>query len=434
MWITKVQKYFYNIMRTIHSPFSKGRNFNILIILFITFLDFLNISIFFGTIIPLILADHNQFTLLKTVAEKNFIFTLLLILLPIGQFLIAPLWGQAADRYGRKKILTFTLSISAVGYCLMSFAIVAKLLILLIIGRMIISAVAVNYSIAQASLADMSGAQNKTSGFNIQQMVVSLAFMTGPFYISFLAHNNHYENTYWGLMIGYLMAVLAVVFLFSETLLKLNAPTLTLPRDYTGEGTKSFFPSPACGGGLEWGRFKIPARGLTTWCIFMLGFWLFFQFSGEMLYQLRHLPNDTINHIFGSIGITVFVIQLLIVQPLTRKLKPQKIIPYAIGLVGVSIITMGLVPIHPYFFIALFFYCVGIAFFLTNIYTYFSNQVKPKEQARTMSMLLSTQALMTIIGAAFGGLLMDYFVYTPFVIGGGIILVSLFFYKRESVI
>ena len=384
---------------------------NFSVILFITFLDFLNISIFFGTIIPLILADHNQFSLLKTATEKNVIFTLLIILLPIGQFLIAPLWGQAADRYGRKKILTFTLSISAVGYCIMSLAIAAKLLILLIIGRMIISAVAVNYSIAQASLADMNGTQNKTSGFNIQQMVVSLAFMTGPFYISFLAHNNHYENTYWGLMIGYLIAVLAVVFLFSETLLQAKNKV---------EKTSLF----------AWFKHIRHIPGLITWCIFMLGFWLFFQFSGEMLYQLRHLPNDTINHIFGSIGITVFIIQLFIVQPLTHKLKPKTVIPYAIGLVGISIITMGLVPIHPYFFIALFFYCVGIAFFLTNIYTYFSNEVKPEEQARTMSMLLSTQALMTIIGAVFGGFSMDYFVYTPFVIGGGIMLMSLLFYRK----
>ena len=387
----------------------KGRNLSV--ILFITFLDFLNISIFFGTIIPLILAEQNQFALLKTAAERNFIFTLLLILLPIGQFLIAPLWGQAADRYGRKKILIFTLSISAVGYCIISFAIAAKLLMLLIIGRIIISAVAVNYSIAQASLADMSGTKNKTSGFNIQQMLVSVAFMTGPFYISFLAHNNHYENTYWGLMIGYLIAVLAVVFLFSETLLQAKIKM---------ERTSLF----------AWFKHIRHTPGLTTWCVFMLGFWLFFQFSGEMLYQLRHLPNNTINHIFGFLGITVFIIQLLIVQPLTKKLIPQKIIPYAIGLVGVSIITMGLVPIYPYFFIALFFYCVGIAFFLTNIYTYFSNQVQPEEQARTMSMLLSTQALMTIIGAAFGGILMNYFVYTPFVIGGGLILVSLLFYSR----
>lgn len=386
-------------------------NRNLPIVLLITFIDFLSLSVFFGTIMPLVLAHQSVFHLQLSEHGHRILFGLILLILPLGQFLITPIWGQLSDQTGRKPILFITLLGSALGFFLMGIAIVAKLFVLFIIARIITACCASNIAIARASVADTSVGTEKTKKFNLQFIFVSLGFVVGPYVIKFTSHNVHYANPYWTIAVGYVIAFIFVMNQFQETL-KLTSDKsirwlVNLEQIFT------IFKSP---------RLK---QLFIIWMIFQLGWSLFFQYSGEFLYLQHHVSNEFINFLFSWVGLGILVIQIGAVHFVSKILSPQNIVPWAVGLIGCSLLLMGIVPIGYSFYALMAVYCVGIAFFLTNMNAYVSDVAAPDAQGRAMAMLNSSQSLMDIIVTLLGSFVVAYYLPTPYVIGGLIILISL---------
>ena len=392
---------------------------NLPIILFITFFDFLSVSVFFGTTIPLILAQHSVFDVAMQAHARSVIYGLTLLILPVGQFLITPIWGQLSDQLGRKPILFFTLIGSALGFFLMGVAITAQLFSLFIIARIITACVATNMAIGQASLADVSAGKKKTQRFNLQFIFVSLGFIVGPYLISLTTGPQLYANPYWVIAGGYVVMFLLVAFVFKETL------------SFAGEEKVRWLIN------IEriFAIFKTPRlkQVIIIWMIFQLGWSLFFQYSGEFLYLKHHVTNDFINHLFSWVGVGVMVTQVVLVQPLSHKFAPEKVLSWAILSIGASLLVVGFVPLNLSFYVMLGLYCLGIGFFLTNMNTYVSNIAGPDEQGRAMTLLTSSQSLMDIAVTLIGSFVVAYYLPTPYVIGGILILISwLFWLQRKA--
>lgn len=400
---------------------SQSRVRNIIFLLAITFLDILALSVFFGTSIPLILAPDNVLGVLN---QRELVYGFSLAILPIGQFLFGPIWGQLADQYGRKIILKLTLSLSALGYVLMALAIDEKIFYLFLVGRAATACVAINGALAQASMADFSQGVRKTQRFNLQFITISLGFILGPYFISGTTHNILFSHVYWALAIGYALLVVLMYLLFAET----------LPHAVIASDAWQF-------GKIKWTRnfeqimllFKEKAlrKILGFWCAFQIGWSLFFQYSGEFLYTGRHLPNEAINQLFSWVGLGVLACQILFVYPLAKKVLPQRVVPWSIFLVGSSLMLGGIVPMGVWFYAMLAIYCIGISFFLTNFNVYVSNLAPATQQGRLMTMLAAGQAAMTIVVTLVGNFIATKYLATPYVIGGLIILTSTIFWVRK---
>lgn len=384
---------------------------NLAIILFITFFEILSLSVFYGTTIPLMLAKQSVFPMAVLAHEKSFIFGMILLILPVGQFLITPIWGQLSDQFGRRKILFYTLAGSAIGYAIMGFGILLHLMALFILGRLLTACVAASMVLGQASLADVSIPKRRANRFNLQFIFVSLGFVVGPYVVSFTTHAVHYSHAYWVIVAGYVIAFLLVLFGFKETL-KIGK-IAELNWMLSAQRVAAIFRS---------GKLK---KLLIIWMIFQLGWSLFFQYSGEFLYLQHHVTNQFINHLFSWVGLGIFFVQIVLVQPLSYKVAPQKIIAWAMLLIGASLLAMGLLPLNISFYVFLGIYCLGVGFFLTNMSATVSNAAGKAEQGRAMAMLASSQSLMTIIVTLAGSFAVSYYLPTPYVVGGAIILVSL---------
>ncbi len=384
---------------------------NLPIILFITFLDYLSISVFYGTVIPLSLAKHSVFSVLSASYDKSIIFGFILLIMPLSQFLIAPWWGQVSDEFGRKSVLLVTLIGSAVGYMFMGMGITGHIFWLFVLGRAFTAVMAVNTAIGYASVADVTGQKKRAGRFNLQFIAISLGFIAGPYLISFTTKSIHYQSVYWVIATAYVVAFILVVLRFQESLV--NRPA---------QATIKWFINFQ----LVFGIFKEKRlkQLFVVWIVFQLGWSLFFQFSGEFLYQYRHVSNDHINHIFSWLGLGALISQVFLVRPLAKRVAPQKIVPWAILLIGASLVVMGFVPVNISFYIVLGLYCLGISFFLTNMNAYVSNVAKPEEQGRTMAMMSSSQALMDIVVTLIGSFIVAKYLPTPYVVGGGILLLS----------
>ena len=384
---------------------------NIAIIIFITFLDYLSLSVFFGTVLPLVYAKHSVFPLAISHYDKSLLYGFVILILPLGQFLVAPLWGQLADQYGRKAILFITLLGSAFGYWVICIAISTHIFWLFVLARIITAMMGVNTAIGQASLADISHGTQKTLRFNWQFVALSLGFIVGPYLITYSTKSIYYANAYWVLVGGYLLAFVVVLFLFRETLLVVSREKLKRMLNF--ERIFVIFREPFL------------KQLLLIWIVFQLGWSLFFQYSGEFLYQAKYLTNDHINHIFAWLGVGAFLVQIIVVPFMAAKILPSKIIPWSILALAVSLIGMGLVPINASFYLLLGLYCFGIGFFLPNMYAHISNNTSASQQGRVMATMMSCQGLMDITVTFAGSFIVALYLPTPFIFGGAIIFISL---------
>jgi MFS family permease len=388
---------------------------NFLIVLLFTYVDYLALSVFFGIAIPLILAPQSVF-LGATTLNHAFTFGMILLILPIGQFLIGPIWGQLSDQYGRRKVLLITLSLSVLGFILMAKAISLRLFALFLVGRIISSIAAVNAVIGQASLADDAHGVKRTIRFNWQFIAISLGFITGPYWIDWTTHNVNYSHVYWVIAAIYASAFILVAILFEETLKKVTRERLKLALNF--ERIFTMF------------KAKKLRRVFALWIVFQMGWSLFFQYSGEFLYTSRHLSNSDINFLFSYVGLGALLTQVLLVYPTAKKIVPTQIIPWAIVAIGVSLVLSGLLPIGFGFYSALMLYCLGVGFFLTNFNAYVSNLVPDNEQGRVLALLGAGQAFTNIVVTFIGSFLISYFLPTPYIMGGVIILLSLLLWSK----
>jgi DHA1 family tetracycline resistance protein-like MFS transporter len=386
------------------------------LLLWIMFLDTLALSVFFGTSMPLILA-HDSILLSAAITSNAFTYGLVLAILPVGQFLFGPLWGQLADQYGRKIILNMTLLGSAFGFFLMALAIDEKLFWFFVLGRALSAVVAINGALAQASMADISQGVQKTKRFNLQFIMVSFGFILGPYVISLTTNNLHYSHVYWCVGVLYGLTLLGVALKFTETLRSISQQKIKFTASFNRI--------------IDLFKEKPIRKILSVWLVFQIGWCLFFQYSGEFLYTSRHLPNEAINQLFSWVGVGIVLCQIILVHPLAKKITPHKIIPWSIIAVGSSLFLGGILPMGICFYVTLAIYCLGIAFFLTNFNAYVSNLTPASQQGRIMSLLTSGTAAMTILVTLMGNFIETHYLATPYVIGGVIILLSVVFWFKS---
>lgn len=374
-------------------------------IFFVTFLDHLSISIFFGTIIPLMLAKESIFTFS---IDKNIAFGLFLLIYPVCQSIAAILWGYLADKIGRRPILIITVLGSIIGYFLMGLGIAHHQFSILILGRVISAITAVNTAIVQASVADMSEGKSKAKRFNGQFIAVSLGFIIGPYFIDGLSHGLFFSSVYIGVAIAYLLAFILLVTTFKETFSPAQQNGLTFRCRHIFSELKN----------------KDLHAILFVWVVFQFGWALFFQYSGDYLYQSKHISNEMINHIFSWLSLGALIAQGIIVPFLLNRWSLLRLSIVGIFSVGLSLILLSFFNLGFFFTLFISIYCLGIALFLTGIYSYISNLVDANAQARTMTLLAAIQGIMTIVATGLGSMLMLHYLATPYVVGGGLILLA----------
>jgi len=100
---------------------------------------------------------------------------------PLAQFLCTPILGQLADRYGRKKVLAFSIGGTAISYALFALGIYTKSIPLLFFARILDGISGGNISVAQAVIGDVSNAKNRAKNFGLVGVSIGIGFILGPF-------------------------------------------------------------------------------------------------------------------------------------------------------------------------------------------------------------------------------------------------------------
>jgi multidrug resistance protein len=136
----------------------------------------------FGLIIP------SQPFLAKNFGASAATVTLIGTVYSLMQFLMAPLWGNLSDRFGRRPILLCTIAMTLAGHA--TFA-AATSLAMLFAARALAGTGAANIATAQAVLADTHEPSERSRAMALIGAAFGLGFIFGPALGGILFHFDH---------------------------------------------------------------------------------------------------------------------------------------------------------------------------------------------------------------------------------------------------
>jgi DHA1 family tetracycline resistance protein-like MFS transporter len=278
-----------------------------------------------GIIIPIFapLIVRNEYGLMPLAtseATRNLTYGILSATFAIFQFFGAPILGGLADKYGRKKILRFSLLGTFVGYVLFALAVHYRLLWLVFIARALPGFMGGNISIVLASLADISDPKDRAKNFGLVGMAFGLGFILGPFI---------------GGTLGKIDLALPLWCTAALTLLNIVLVIIQFPETFvpSGNGTVSLLT------GIRNVKRALKMKELDvvflTLFLQAFGFSFFMQFFQVYLIKQYDFSQVQIGQMFGYIGIWIAITQGGITRLVSKRFSSPQILQ--VTLLGLSL-------------------------------------------------------------------------------------------------
>lgn len=396
-------------------------------VIFTIFLDVLGVGIL-TPIIPQLLANpHSSYYLLP--AGWDFKGGLILLgwlvaVYPLMQFIATPILGQLSDRYGRKKVLSFSIFGTAFGYVLFAIGIITRNLPLLFASRILDGITGGNLSVAQAVIADVTPPKDRTKNFAKIGAAFGVGFVLGPYIGAKLASPNlsfyglfntpHWFNPatpFWFTAALSLINGVLILVKLQETnkhivpglKLKLSQSLSNIAKAATYPGLRVIFPSIF----LYWAGFSF--------------FQSFFQ---VLLVNKLHFSPSNVGDFFAYIGIWIVITQAIITPLVAKRLKNYQVLRFSLFLTGIGLFanlwahnTTQLLMVTPLF--AIF---IGLS--MANSQSLVSTSADDKVQGEVLGINASVQALAQAIPAALTGYLAAIGINLPIVVGGSVVILG----------
>ncbi len=347
-------------------------------VIFLTvFIDLLG----FGIIIPLLPFYAESF------GANAFVIGLLGSSFSLMQFLFSPVWGRLSDRVGRRPIILLGLAGSCVSYLMLALA---DSLVLVFVGRILGGIAGANIPTAQAYIADVTTPENRAKGMGMVGAAFGMGFIFGPAIGGILSH--------------------------------------------LGTAAPMWFASALCGGNLVAAWMLLPeSRSMATArptlsrmaalrrafadrrliLLLLLYFIVTMAFSGFeatfALFSERRFGFTvaTIGYLFAFIGLTLAIVQGVLVGRVVKRVGEPRLIPVAVATIGVGI---GLVPFAwsmPMLLLASGTLAVGMGFNGPSLSAMVSKLTSPEDQGGMLGLASSLASLGRVVGPAGGGYLFD---------------------------
>lgn len=370
-----------------------------LVALFLTiFIDLLGVGILIP-VFPLLILPQSPDSILPTgwTIQQGFILLgWLSATYPLAQFFAAPILGQLADRYGRKKVLAISIAGTMVGYILFAIGIALHNIPLLFASRLLDGLTGGNISVAQASIADISTAKNRARNFGLIGMAFGLGFILGPYVGGKLADPsvvswfNAQTPFYFTALLSFLN-VLLILFLLPETLklhkkarIDVTKPFHNIAAAFSRPGIRSVMP---------------------TSFLFTAGFTFFTTFFAVVLAQKFGFTPSNTGDYFAYVGLWIAIVQGGLTGFLAKKFKDYQVIRISVFVSALSLLGYFLIPAGEYKWLFLVPPFLAIGNGLTMAFNNsLISRISPKElQGESLGINSSVMALAQAIPAVVAG-------------------------------
>lgn len=386
------------------------------VLFFTLMLDMIGIGMIIP-IIPILLTDSSSPEFLLqgySIPEQYLVSGALTALFGIMLFFAAPLLGELSDVYGRKRLLTLGVGVLAFSQFLFGFGIEIGSLTLLFVSRAIAGLAGANFSIAQASIADISEPHERAKNFGLIGAAFGIGFILGPVLGGFIATAAHSASApFWfSGMLG-MINVLLVTFFLPETR-KVSA--IVRQRFHLFKGISNIRAA-----------FRDHDARPVYFAnfLFISGFAFFTSFIGILLVNRFGQSESQIGTFFGFVGIWIVITQGFILRVLSKRYSERSILRVTLIFLAVTIVCYPFVPSVFWLFAFVPFLSIPNGLSMANMTALISKSVSPDKQGAALGINGSLGALsqgcvplLAGFGSGFLGL------STPFVFGGFLVFLA----------
>jgi DHA1 family tetracycline resistance protein-like MFS transporter len=390
-----------------------NRKPSLLVIFLSVFIDLIG----FGIVLPL-LPGYAEDNFQPGFSAKGVVIGGIIASFSLMQFLFAPAWGKLSDRIGRRPVMLISNLGAAGSYAL--FAIASGMngttgLIWILASRIFAGICGANLSVASAYIADISPPEKRSARMGLIGMAFGLGFIFGPALGAFSVEIFHSKEA-----AGWVAASFC-------------AANFILGWFILGESRKPTSEHVSRPKFAQWGHtLTQPKLGLLI-TIFFLATFCFTTFEStfpllardQFAADQKDLANR-IGYLFTYAGIIAALVQGVIGRLVKKYGEPNLIfvslIVFAVGLAGLPF-AKSLWEI----LVVLALLAIGSGLNRPPVFGMISLKSSPHEQGANLGVAQSFGALARILGPIFAGGLFFVHHALPYLISGGIALVTALF-------
>lgn len=339
------------------------------------------------------------------------------------QFVFAPFWGKLSDRFGRRKILLTTISISSLGYLIFAFA---PSLTVLFAARILAGFGAANLGTLQAIIADVTPPEERSKGMGLIGAAFGLGFVFGPALGGGLSA--------WGLQVpvfaasGLALLNLILAYCLVPETREAGAPVSHHRRAFSFASVRAVGFRRA-----EIGRLLVVILFYGTAFSMMeqvLGLFIEAHWTQHLAVAARapYAAKLTAAMLI-VVGVATAFTQGYWIGKLTPKLGEKKVLVIGIGLVAASLIAIPFAPGLP--FLSMLgigvVLAVGAGMVSPSSLSLLSQAAKKEEQGEVLGVGQSLSALGRVFGPAVAGVFFTIAPGMPFLVGSALVLFCIVF-------
>lgn len=369
-------------------------------------------------LIPILFTDPSSPSFLLDGYPQSgqyFVAGSMIALFGLMQFIAAPILGELSDIFGRKRLLTTGVATLAASQLLFGLGIKLSSLPILFFSRAVAGLAGANFSIAQASIADVTEPKDRAKNFGIIGAAFGIGFILGPLLGGWIAKAfNNAAAPFWFAGALGALNVLFITFLLPEThMRKKEKSSFTFLRGIHNIGA----------------AFRDPdARPVyIASFLYMSGFSFFTSFIGIMLVSRFSFSEASVGTFFAVVGAWVVVTQLIILRMMSKRFGELAILRYSLLALAVGIAFYPFMPSAAFLFIFIPFLSIPQGLSMANMGALISKSVSAEKQGAALgingSLLALSQGVIPIIAGAVSGFIG---IQAPFIAGAVFIVISWF--------
>lgn len=399
----------------------KSKRWSFLSVCLTFFVDYLSWAVVFPIFAPYFLDVNNRiFSADVQTGTRMMILGFFLMAFSLGQFLGAPLLGEYADKYGRRKALLISVSITLLGLCLTAYSMGDRSLIGLFLGRFITGFFASSATVCLSCASDLSeNEHDKVKKFGTLSMVAGIAFVVGAFAGGKLSDRTLYASfadsvPIWIAAVITLFNWVFLFFAFRETT-QIHAQT----PFYLFEAFRNITTA------LQTEKVK---RVYTVYFLFFTAWTILFQFIPALMVERFSFTNSDIGDLALFMGVCWVIGAGYLNKYIVHRFNRGVILELC--LIGFTVLCSSVVLFkHMPTVMAIIGLCILSGSIAWPICTgLISSKAPMRMQGKVLGLSQSVQSLAMTVGPVLGGLAFHHSIRLPFFIAGGVSALSVLIY------
>jgi DHA1 family tetracycline resistance protein-like MFS transporter len=220
---------------------------------------------------------------------RNFIYGISIISFSLGMFFGSPMLGQLSDKFGRKKVILYSLWGTVIGYILSGIGVAIKSPMLFILGRIVDGLTAGSIPVAQAAISDISPENKKVGNIGLILFAVTSGYIVGPLASDYLIHkiNLSLYTPFFATALLSFISILLLLPLKETNTSKTKGKSLNILSSFN---TLTLLR-----------KVSNAKTAILAFLFFQFGWTMYFQFIPHFLTSTAQ--SDQIGHVLAIIGI-----------------------------------------------------------------------------------------------------------------------------------